>query len=108
MLNFDVLVFFLVMAVATFLTRVIPFVAMHRFAEHALVKRLGAQLPPMLMVILVIYGVLTLRYESPSAYGLTAVSMVVTASLQWLWRQPLLSIVSGTGLYVCGVQWFGV
>jgi branched-subunit amino acid transport protein AzlD len=108
MLDWEVLTFFAVMALATFLTRVAPFVAMHRFSDHPLVIHLGAYLPPMLMAVLVIYGVMTLGERAPVGHVLTLVAMLVTASVQWWGRQPLLSILCGTGLYVIGVQWLGI
>jgi len=104
----DLLLFLAVMAAATFLTRAMPFIAMHRFAEHPMVKHVGAKLPPMLMIILVVYGVLTLSQEAAAAHMLTGISMAVTAGSQWLWRHPLLSIVSGTGVYIAGTHWLGL
>lgn len=108
MSDWEVLTFFAAMACATFLTRVFPFVAMHRFSDHPLVIHVGAYLPPMLMAVLVIYGVMTLGDRPSFGHILTLVAMLVTAGTQWWGRQPLLSILSGTGIYVVGVQWFGV
>ena len=107
MVEWELLAFFAVMAAATFLTRVIPFIAMHRFSDHPIVAHVGAYLPPMLMAVLVIYGVMTLGQHGVAGHGLTAISVLVTVGVQWWSRQPLLSIVSGTGLYVFGVQGLG-
>ncbi len=98
-------VFFIVMAAATFLTRALPFVAMQGLADRPWVHYLGQHLPPLLMAVLVIYGLMTLPFEGVGDGLLTAMSLAVTLCLHWLWRQPLLSIVGGTGLYVVGTQW---
>ena len=43
-----------------------------------------------------------------AGHGLTAISVLVTVGVQWWSRQPLMSIVSGTGLYVFGLQGLGL
>ena len=60
------LTFIVVCALATFATRVIPFLALSRQAEHPLILHLGRYLPPTVMMILVIYA---LRDFRPLAEG---------------------------------------
>ncbi len=93
------LMFILVAAVATFLTRVLPFVLLYRWADHPLLKHLGRYLPPVLMVLLLMYALkealVTGQHLLPSMLALAVVTI-----LHLLWRNPLISILSGTGLYM--------
>ncbi|AXY41518.1 AzlD domain-containing protein [Halomonas sp. JS92-SW72] len=104
------LLFIAVCALATFATRVIPFVALARQAEHPLILHLGRYLPPTVMMILVIYA---LRDFRPLAEGqLNAAANgwpMILASLEvvtlHLWRRnALLSIIGGTAAYMAMVQ----
>jgi len=104
------LLFIAVCALATFATRVIPFVALARQAEHPLILHLGRYLPPTVMMILVIYA---LRDFRPLAEGqLNAAANgwpMILASLAvvtlHLWRRnALLSIIGGTAGYMAMVQ----
>lgn len=104
------LIFIGVAALATFATRVLPFVALSGHADHPLILHLGRYLPPAVMMILVIYA---LRDFRPLADGqinmagnglpmLLASSCVVALHL---WRRnALLSIIGGTGFYMLMVQ----
>jgi branched-subunit amino acid transport protein AzlD len=92
-----------VAALATFLTRALPFVLLYRWADHPLLKHLGRYLPPVLMVLLLLYALrdalMTGRYLLPSLLSLGLVT-----ALHWLLRNPLISILSGTGLYMLLIQ----
>lgn len=105
MTPYDLTLFFAVMAVATFLTRAVPFVLMQGMADQPWIQYLGRHLPPLLMAVLVIYGLMTLPLEATQDGVLTAAALAITLALHWRWRQPLLSILGGTGLYVLGRQW---
>lgn len=89
----------LVAAVATFLTRALPFLLLYRWADHPLLKHLGRYLPPVLMVLLLMYALkdalVTGTHLLPSL-----VALVVVSGLHLLLRNPLISILSGTGLYM--------
>lgn len=105
-----------VCALATFATRVLPFVALSRQADHPLILHLGRYLPPAVMLILVIYA---LRDFTPLASdwqlnmgdnGLPLVlASLVVAGLHLWRRNALLSIVLGTASYMLMVQlsWAG-
>lgn len=92
-----------VAALATFITRALPFVLLYRWAEHPLLRHLGRYLPPVLMVLLLIYALkdalVTGAHLLPSVAALALVAV-----LQLLLRNPLVSILSGTGLYMCLIQ----
>nr|WP_298415124.1 AzlD domain-containing protein [uncultured Halomonas sp.] len=104
------LIFIAVSALATFATRVLPFVALSRHADHPLILHLGRYLPPAVMMILVIYALRDFRPLSeehlnmtPNGWPVIIASLTVVALHLWR-RNALLSIVAGTGLYMLMVQ----
>lgn len=92
-----------VMTAATFLTRVLPFVLLYKVADHSILQYLGRYLPPVLMVLLVIYSFKGEDLISwgflPELAGLAAV-LVLHLSM----RNALVSILGGTGCYMVLVQ----
>lgn len=110
MTTLELLAFIAVCALATFVTRLLPFMALSRQADHPLILHLGRYLPPTVMMILVIYA---LREFRPLAEGqLNAAANgwpMLLASLAvvglHLWRRnALLSIIGGTGAYMAMIQ----
>ena len=99
---------FAVMGVATFITRALPFVALSKVARHPILDRYGKSLPPMIMVVLVCFGLMSLEIESVDRGGLSALALLLVITLQAYFKHPLLSILGGTGVYVVGIQGFGL
>ena len=99
---------FAVMGVATFITRALPFVALSKVARHPILDRYGKSLPPMIMVVLVYFGLVSLEIESIDRGGLSGLSLAIVIVLHAYLRNPLLSILTGTGVYVVGIQGFGL
>jgi branched-subunit amino acid transport protein AzlD len=94
----------LVMALATFLTRALPFVALHHLEEHPVLMYLGRYTPPAVMTILVLYSLQDVSF-SQAPYGLWTLAALLLTSLLHLWRgNALLSIFAGTLLYMALVQ----
>ena len=93
------LTFIVVAALATFLTRLLPFVLLFRWAEHPLLKHLGRYLPPVLMVLLLMYALKDALVTGERLLP-SLVALAVVAVLHLMWRNPLVSILSGTGLYM--------
>ena len=92
------------MAVATFLTRLLPFVAFRNRAEHPLLLFLGRYMPPAVMTILVLYSLKGVDFSQPP-YGLEIVLAIAITVTVHLWRgQALLSIFLGTAVYMFLVQ----
>jgi branched-subunit amino acid transport protein AzlD len=106
--NVYLLGIFAVMGVATFITRALPFVALSKVASHTTLDSLGKSLPPMIMVVLVYFGLVSLDIESIDRGGLSGLSLAVVIVLHAYLRNPLLSILTGTGVYVIGIQGFGL
>ncbi|MFW6345727.1 MAG: branched-chain amino acid transporter permease [Halomonas sp.] len=104
------LLFIAVCALATFATRVLPFIALARQAEHPLILHLGRYLPPTVMMILVIYALRDFRplaegQLNAAANGWPMILAALVVALLHLWRRhALLSIVAGTGAYMAMVQ----
>ncbi|GHA86860.1 branched-chain amino acid transporter permease [Modicisalibacter luteus] len=99
-----------VCALATFATRVLPFVALSRHAEHPLILHLGRYLPPAVMLILVLYALRDFRPLADGSLnggenGFPLVVASITVAVLHLWRRnALLSIIGGTGLYMAMIQ----
>ncbi|WP_458525695.1 branched-chain amino acid transporter permease [Onishia taeanensis] len=102
--------FISVCALATFATRVLPFIAFSRQADHPLVMHLGRYLPPAVMLILVIYAMRDWRPLTDGTANLGAngwpmlLAGLIVAGLQLWHRNALLSILAGTGVYMAMVQ----
>lgn len=93
--------FIAVSALATFATRVVPFVFFHRHTEHPLIRHLGRYLPASVMALLAtvfLYQSAHWHYSLPGLDALLAGLMVVVVH-GWR-RNALLSIAVGTGVYM--------
>ncbi len=91
------------MGSATFITRALPFVLLRNHGHHPMLGYLGRLLPPMLMVILLVYS---FKNEAFLSIGFLPefLSVGITAVLHLAIRQPLISIVAGTASYMAFVQ----
>ena len=102
--NQYLLIMFAVMAFATFVTRALPFVAFSRSLDHPMLVYLGRCLPPMIMVVLVFFGLKGLQIETGDRLAHAVLALVVVTTLQLLMRNSLISILVGTVLYIFGIQ----
>jgi branched chain amino acid efflux pump len=94
----------LVMAAATYLTRVVPFLLPKRLREDAHLQYLGERLPPAVMLLLVVYCLKGVRF-SAAPYGLPELLAVAVVAGLHLWkRHGLLSIGVGTACYLVMVR----
>ena len=92
--------FILTMGLATLVTRVAPFMLFNKQGEHPLLVFLGRYLPPAIMLLLLIYCVKDINWfvNKEGVNEIVALSVVTIAHL--LFRNALISILSGTGLYM--------
>ena len=93
----------LVMAISTYLSRLTPFLMFTPGKENAKLNFVAKNTPPMVMMILVIYMLKEVDYLSTEIFY-TLFALAVTVGLQILKRNALLSIVSGTIVYMFFVQ----
>ncbi|MDX1817020.1 MAG: AzlD domain-containing protein [Marinobacter sp.] len=97
--------FILVSALATFATRVIPFLFLERHTEHPLIKHLGRYLPAAVMALLATVFLYRSADWQASLPGLDALVAGLLVVGMHLWRRnALLSIVTGTAAYMIIVQ----
>ena len=94
----------LVMAAATFATRLTPFVLLQHRADHPLLLYLGRYMPPAVMTLLVLYSLLGMDLSSLRAGLPVLIAGGLTLGIHSWLRHPLLSIFSGTGCYMLLIQ----
>ena len=88
------------MALVTFGLRALPFLAARFLQSHPLVQRLGRFLPLAIMTLLLLHTLVGSSKENPSGPWAELAAVATVMALQWWRRQPLLSILAGTALYV--------
>ncbi|RUM77412.1 MAG: branched-chain amino acid ABC transporter [Candidatus Thioglobus sp.] len=98
-----ILTVILVMTIATFATRIMPFLFFHGRSNHPTMNYIAKYTPPMIMSILVVYVLKDVNFSSD--IGLyTVLSATVTIAIH-VWKgNPLISIFTGTLLYMFLVQ----
>ena len=106
--NQDLILFFTVMALATFITRATPFLLLKDNEDHFFLQDFSRLLPPMIMVVLVFFGFTQLKLDDSNLVGLAILAIVLVVILQLVFRNALVSILVGTSIYVAGVQWMGI
>lgn len=94
-----------VMAVITFLTRVLPFVLFGRGDKPPqIILYLGRVLPPAIIAMLIVYCLRTVNFETAANWAPAVLACAAVVGLH-LWRHNnMLSIVGGTILYMVLVQ----
>ncbi|WP_298719534.1 branched-chain amino acid transporter permease [uncultured Oceanisphaera sp.] len=109
MTELDYLLAALIMAAVTFGLRAFPFVARGFIAHHRRIQILGRRLPVAMMVLLTLYAMGVHNWSSPIDGRAQIVAVMVVAVLQVWRRQALLSILSGTLVYMTQMNgWFGL
>ena len=94
-----------VMAIVTFLTRVLPFLLFDRGeSPPKLVLYLGQVLPPAIIAMLIVYCLRGVSFSTPGGWVPQLLCVAVVVALH-LWKHNnLLSIFGGTVLYMVLVQ----
>ena len=94
------LLFIAVMAIATFMTRALSFILLYKISDHPMLLYLGRYLPPVMMVLLLLYCFRDLRFTAFNDGPAELLALALVVALH-LWRgNALLSIMAGTGLYM--------
>lgn len=98
------LITIMVIALATFATRVLPFLCFGSGEPPAMLSTIEKNLPPMILLLLVIYCLKDVQWLS-APYGIPELFTVgVVTGLHFWKRNAMLSIFAGTGLYMVLVQ----
>ncbi len=93
--------FIAVTAIATFATRVTPFLFLSRHSDHPLMKHLGKYLPAAVMALLVVIFLTRAADWSAPVFGANALLPSLLVVVLHLWRRnALLSIIAGTAYYM--------
>ena len=97
------------MALVTFGLRALPFLAARWLQNNPLVQQLGRFLPLAIMTLLLLHTLVGHARDNPSGPWAEGVAVAVVVALQWWRKQPLLSILTGTALYVLlrNASWVG-
>lgn len=85
----------LIMAAIVFFMRAIPFLFSKRLQSSKLAQILSRSLPLAIMLLLTLHGV----HES-SKHTSALVGVAFTALIHLLFKQPIISIFSGTAAYI--------
>ena len=100
----QMLVTIAIIALATFATRVLPFLCFGSREPPAILSTIEKNLPPMILLLLVIYCLKDVQWLT-APYGLPELFTIgVVAGLHFWKRNAMLSIFAGTGLYMALVQ----
>ena len=100
----QMLVTIAVIALATFATRVLPFLCFGSRAPPAILSTIEKNLPPMILLLLVIYCLKDVQWLA-APYGAPEMFTIgVVAGLHFWKRNAMLSIFAGTGIYMALIQ----
>lgn len=104
MTTLDLLLFIGAMALATMITRFLPFLVPERWTQNRFVRLAKNFLPPAILLLLVVYSLKDTDFGS-APYGLAEAVSLAVVIVMHIWRSnALLSIVLGTGCYMALTQ----
>ena len=96
----NTLVSIFLMAAIIFLTRILPFLFFRKKQLPEILNYLEHNIPPLIMLLLVLYCLKDVRWTS-APYGLLEFGAILVVVIMHLWKSnALLSIVSGTAIYM--------
>lgn len=91
-----------VASAVTYILRALPFIVFARKKRElpAWVNKLGVIISPVIITVLTVYSYTTLEWRTAAPY----IAGVLTVVFQIFWRNPLVSIIAGTALYMTLVR----
>jgi branched-subunit amino acid transport protein AzlD len=89
-----------VMMLVTFGLRALPFVATRWLNKHPAVRRLGQFLPLAIMTLLLTHSAVGAATQDPAGPWPECLAVFLVLAIQWWKRNPLLSVLVGTAVYV--------
>ena len=94
----------LVCALCTFAERLLPFVVFRKGKTPKMIEYLGKLLPTAIMATLVVYCLRGTTFTSFGAFLPQLIAVAVTALLHLWRRNTLISVLGGTVVYMCLIQ----
>ena len=94
-----------VMGAVTFGLRALPFLSAHWLRRSPVIQHLGRFLPLAIMALLLVHSASSAAREHANGPWPELLAIALTFLLQWRSRNPLLSIVGGTAIYVLLRNW---
>ena len=88
------------MAAVTFVLRAIPFFTAAKWKDNHSVQTMGKFLPPAIMLILVAYSFKGVQWTMWPFGAVELVAVGAVIGFQVFFRNPFISIVAGTAIYV--------
>jgi len=89
-----------VMGAVTFGLRALPFLSAHWLRRSPVIQHLGRFLPMAIMALLLVHSASGAAREHEAGPWPELLAIALTCILQWRSRNALLSIVTGTAVYV--------
>lgn len=89
-----------VMAIITVLLRALPFLGTGWLRRFPLIVQLGGFLPPAIMTLLLVHTLRSGMADNPGGAWQELAAAALAIGLQWRLRQPLVSILGATALYM--------
>src|SRR5690554_2513002 len=93
------------MGAVTFALRALPFLSAQWLRRSPVIQRLGRFLPLAIMALLLVHSASNAAREHATGPWPELLAIAITCLLQWRSRNPLLSIVVGTAIYVALRNW---
>jgi len=93
------------MGAVTFALRALPFLSAQWLRRSPVIQHLGRFLPLAIMALLLVHSASNAAREHATGPWPELLAIAVTCLLQWRSRNPLLSIVVGTAIYVALRNW---
>ena len=88
------------MTLVTFGLRALPFVAARWLQNHPVVRQLGRFLPLAIMTLLLAHSAVGAAAQDPAGPWPECLAVFLVLAFQWRLRNPLLSMLVGTVVYV--------
>ena len=103
-MTFKVLVLICVVGAVTLFVRILPFLFFKKKGIPKLIRYLEGYMPPMVMIILVMYSIRNVQWGR-FPHGIPVIAGMIVVTILHLWKKnSLLSIFGGTIFYMFVVQ----
>jgi len=103
-MTLHVLLSICIAGVVTVFVRVLPFLFFRKREVPGVIRYLEGHLPPMVMIILVVYSIRNIQW-TVFPHGIPVIAGMILVTALHLWKKnPLLSIFGGTVFYMAVIQ----